>query len=214
MPCVHRFSEYLNLERLDFAPTTLIVGTFNPSWPNGNNARWFYGRTHDTSGNKNNNFWEVLPRLYQQETLINANPNDWKLFCKEKRIAITDLIWTINDAKEDCIEHNNILRKYSDNDIAIKFNHHITNDIVSLLRTHNTIKNIYLTRGIGVTFWRRLWRPVMQYANQNDIYEARLLTPSTYAFYQQGRYNRNNPENRTDELADFIFEAWKDVWHE
>lgn len=53
MPCNHKFQEDLNLERLDFKPTTLIVGTFNPEWPDGNQAQWFYGRTHDQNGNRN-----------------------------------------------------------------------------------------------------------------------------------------------------------------
>jgi len=47
MACNHKFIEYLNLENLDFEPTTLIVGTFNPEWPAGNQAEWFYGRTHN-----------------------------------------------------------------------------------------------------------------------------------------------------------------------
>ena len=41
MPCNHKFIEDLNLENLDFQPTTLIVGTFNPSWPENNQAQCF-----------------------------------------------------------------------------------------------------------------------------------------------------------------------------
>lgn len=29
MACTHKFHQYLNLNNLDFEPTTLIVGTFN-----------------------------------------------------------------------------------------------------------------------------------------------------------------------------------------
>jgi len=57
MACNHKFKKYLKLEKLDFIPETLIVGTFNPAWPAGNYAEWFYGRT------SNNYFWEVLPNL-------------------------------------------------------------------------------------------------------------------------------------------------------
>lgn len=39
MPCNHKFLEFLNLEKLDFTPTTLIVGTFNPEWPDTNQGK-------------------------------------------------------------------------------------------------------------------------------------------------------------------------------
>jgi hypothetical protein len=99
MACSHKFAEYLNLERIDFEPTTLIVGTFKPGWENiNNNAPWFYGRTHDLNGNQNNNFWDVLPRLYEEQSLINNDHNAWKDFCSRKKIAITDIIQKIEDA--------------------------------------------------------------------------------------------------------------------
>lgn len=41
MACRHKFIDYLNLDNLDFDPTTLIVGTFNPEWPDGNHAECF-----------------------------------------------------------------------------------------------------------------------------------------------------------------------------
>ena len=33
MACDHKFNFFLRLEKLDFKPETLIVGTFNPAWP-------------------------------------------------------------------------------------------------------------------------------------------------------------------------------------
>ena len=213
MACNHKFQNELNLEGLDYEPTTLIVGTFNPEWPEGNNARWFYGRTHDAHGNQNNNFWDVLPRLYEEPSMINSTVQEWKRFCRRHQIAITDLISCIDDADEDNGEHVAFLENFSDKNIATCFRQHTTVDIVQILTDHPTIENIYLTRGTGETFWRRLWRPIVQYADQNDKYECRLLTPSGYAFYQQGRYNRQNPENQVNELSDFILKAWQDVWH-
>jgi hypothetical protein len=214
MACLHKFHNELTLEGLNYQPNTLIVGTFNPIWPDGNNAQWFYGRTHDEYGNQNNNFWDVLPRLYNEDSLINAGPDEWKSFCHRKAIAITDLIYSIDDAIENNPTHRQILSTYSDKDIATKFEQHTFVDIELILRNHPTIQNVYLTRGIGETFWRRRWRTVIAYANQNNIYESRLLTPSGYAFYQQGRYNNRNPQNRIENLADFILMAWEEVWHE
>lgn len=212
MACVHKFESYLNLQRLDFEPATLIVGTFNPSWPADNTAEWFYGRTHDEHGNQNNNFWDVLPRLYGEESLINAGPSEWKAFCRRKQIAITDLIYSIDDADEGNPEHVALLRSFSDKAVATAFRQHTPLDVANLLEQKPSIQNIFLTRGTGETFWRKLWRPVIQFADANNKYEARLLTPSGYAFYQQGRHNRRNPDNRIDDLADFILAAWREVW--
>lgn len=214
MPCNHKFIEYLNLENLDFEPTTLIVGTFNPSWPANNQAEWFYGRTHDQHGNVNNNFWDVLPRLYREESLINATPTEWKAFCKKHKIAITDLITSIDDADENNPQHQNQLGGYADNVIANNFNEQVPNNIVKLLQNNPSIKNVYLSRGTGETFWRRLWRPVVQYSNQNNLHERKLLTPSGYAFYQHGRYNNQNPNNIIPLLNDFILMKWESEWHQ
>lgn len=66
MPCQHKFLNDLDLSyvrELGYTPTTLIVGTFNPAWPE-HPAPWFYGRTHDAHGNPSNRFWHVLPELY------------------------------------------------------------------------------------------------------------------------------------------------------
>jgi hypothetical protein len=79
MPCPHKFQKCLNLDKLDFAPETLIVGTFNPAWPEDNYAEWFYGRTG------NNYFWDVLAEssislimnLYEPRGLTHV---DWKTF--------------------------------------------------------------------------------------------------------------------------------------
>jgi len=61
MPCFHKFLNYLNLETLDFEPTTLIVGTFNPEWPIGNNAMWFLWKNRK----------QLLLGLFYQEYIIN-----------------------------------------------------------------------------------------------------------------------------------------------
>lgn len=213
MACPHKFQDYITLERLDFEPTTLIVGTFNPSWPAGNPAQWFYGRTHDGHGNQNNNFWDVLPRLYGEESLINSTHQDWKAFCRRHKIAITDLISCINDANEANPDHEDLLKSYSDKAIADKFEQQVYVNIAQLLQQHPTIQRVYLTRGTGETFWRRLWRPVKQYATENGKRERTLLTPSGFAFYQHRRYNNQNPNHQIPHLQDFIVMKWQQQWH-
>jgi hypothetical protein len=207
MPCNHKFQQHLNLERIDFKPNTLIVGTFNPAWPAWNEAQWFYGRTN------NNNFWDVLPRLYDEESLINAQPEDWRSFCHEKKIAITDLISCITDAQENDQDHAEMLGSYSDMAIANNFLEFDFTNIVSILENHPTIRNVYLTRGVGPTFWKRQWRPIKNYCEHNDLRATALLTPSGYAYYQQGRYNNQNPNTQLN-LQDFILMKWSANWHE
>ncbi|MCH7400070.1 hypothetical protein MM236_18895 [Belliella sp. DSM 107340] len=204
MACHHKFKEYLTLDKLDFEPNTLIVGTFNPDIE-GNAAEWFYGRAE-------NNFWDVLPRLYGAESMRHANPIEWKAFCSSNKIAITDLIQRIDDADLNNKTHLAKLKTYSDKSIATSFQDHSYVDLVKLLKNRPTIKHIYLTRGIGETFWRRAWRPVQNYARENNLLVQNLITPSGYAFYQQGRYNKLNSMNPLS-LEDFIYRDWRSKWH-
>jgi len=204
MACVHKFQKYLKLEKLDFKPTTLIVGTFNPEI-DGNKAEWFYGRY-------DNNFWDVLPRLYNEQSMRCNKPNEWKAFCMKHKIAITDLISCIEDANVDEPEHAALLKTYSDKTIAEKFKKHSTVSIEDLLKANPSIEHVYLTRGIGETFWKKLWKPVMQYAKQEKLHAQSLLTPSGYAFYQQGKYNKKNPLSPLS-IEDFILKEWKSKWH-
>lgn len=212
MPCNHKFIEYLNLENLDFKPTTLIVGTFNPEWPAGNQAEWFYGRTHNQHGQVNNNFWDVLPRLYGEESLINSTHLEWKTFCKKHKIALTDLITSIDDADEQNPIHQNRLGGYADNVIVNNFNEHTFTNIVGLLQNNPTIENVYLTRGTGETLWRTRWSFIRLFCVQNNKHIKTLMTPSRNAFRQQGKYNNLNPDEPLN-LADFILMRWRNEWH-
>ncbi len=206
MPCPHKFQQYLNLDNLDFEPTTLIVGTFNPSWPEENNAEWFYGRT-------GNYFWEVLPRIYGEQSLREHGPNEWKLFCRRNRIAITDLITCIQDADRQNNNHHNYLANFSDRNIAEKFNDHTVTDIVGVMQRNPTINNVYLTKGDSESFWKRLWDSVKAYCEENQKRHRTLLTPSGYAGFQMNRFNRQHPDNPATSTADLIFKRWQEVWH-
>ncbi len=215
MPCNHKFIEDLNLERLDFKPTTLIVGTFNPEWPEGNSAQWFYGRTHDIHGNQNNNFWDVLPRVYGEPTLINSAPIDCKRFCSRNYIALTDLITTINDADQGNQEHINWLGGYADNIIAEHFHDFVFTDIVDLLQNNPSINNVYITNGVNGAFWNALWNPVIQYCQDNNKRCTNLLTPSKNARFSMFAHNGNNPANQYTmaNLNEYILMRWQEQWH-
>ena len=206
MSCAHKFLGYLDLERLDFEPTTLVVGTFIPAWP-ADQAAWFYGRT------AHNYFWDVLPRLYGAESLIGASANEWKQFCHDRRVAITDLFKSIDDADPDSLEHRKKLASFSDNSIIHNFEDLNYVNIIQLLRLHPTIKNVYLTRGVTEAFWRHLWNPVTHYCNHNNIRERKLLTPSRDAAYHHEAYNSQNPGNQIPLLQDYLLMRWQQEWH-
>lgn len=212
MPCNHKFIEYLNLENLDFEPTTLIVGTFNPEWPAGNQAEWFYGRT------ARNYFWDVLPALCNEPGLRNTpliqRPSIWKEFCVRNSIAITDLIRTIEDADETIQEHQNLLGGYNDIVLANNFNDFTFTDIIGLLQKNPTIRNVYLTTQAHIPFFNAIWEEVEQYCNQNQNYHYnRLLTPSGGARFQMQGYQPANLVLNNN-LGNFIYENWLHEWHQ
>lgn len=207
MSCKHKFQSYLDLSRIEFEPTTLIVGTFNPAWPASNRAHWFYDRPG------NNCFWEVLPRLYGEGWLSGAGQSEWKQFCLRQQIALTDLISSIDDAEPANPEHNRILAGYADKAIAHHFDDFEFVDIVQILRDRPSIKNVYLTRGVTESFWRHVWNPVMQYCDRNGLHERRLLTPSIDAAYQHEAYNLEHPDDQLPTLEDYILMKWREEWH-
>lgn len=201
MPCSHKFADDLYLNRIDFEPTTLIVGTFNPAWDNiGNTAQWFYGRT------RNNYFWEILPLLYGETSLRQATPADWKAFCQRHQIALTDLIASIDDADINKTDHSSYLKSFRDDLITQHFSHFTWVDITSLLVQQPSIKQVYLTRSMNEPFWRQCWLPIKKHCQVQGIQTKTLLTPSGGARFQI-------PKGVKISLADFIFEQWQENWH-
>ena len=212
MSCNHKFARQLHLETLDFEPTTLIVGTFIPEWP-ANNVAWFYGPVLDSDGNRSNNFWDVLPKLYGEPGLVDATPTAWTQFCRDKQIAITGLISSIDDADQSNKEHVKVLTGFDDKAIAWHFEDFVFVNVVQLLRRHPSIRHVYLTRSITESFWRHLWNPVMQYCSVNHLDERRLLTPSGHSLYQHEAYNAENPGHPILLLEDYILMRWRQEWH-
>ncbi|GAA4459601.1 hypothetical protein GCM10023093_00850 [Nemorincola caseinilytica] len=208
MACRHKFHSYLHLERLEHEPTTLIVGTFDPEWPTGNTAEWFYGRTGDSY------FWNVLPRLYGGASLINASPAEWKRFCSEHGIALTDLIASIDDADPHHRHHPKMLGGFQDKAFVHNFDDFTYVDIVRILQRYPTIRNVYLTRGMTEAFWRHLWTPVMRYCNLNGMHERKLVNPSGSASFQHELYNSEHPDDeRIESIEDYILMRWREEWH-
>lgn len=215
MACFHKFYDDLQLERLDFIPTTLIVGTFNPAWPEGNPAEWFYGRVPNQPDkpNEGNHFWSILPQIYGQASMkYQGAAPAWKAFCRQHGIAITDLISQIKDADIHNPAHHKLLRSYSDRSIATKFKEFEPTPITDVLRGHPSIKSVYLTRGTDDLFWKSRWQPVQEYCDERRIHHRTLLTPCDYARIQYGRYIRKHPQTPKNREG-FIMAEWKKKWH-
>lgn len=206
MPCLHKFHQYLQLNSIDFEPETFIVGTFFPAWP-ASNCDWFYGRTNA------NYFWDILPRLYGETSLINATPAEWKQFCKRHKIALTDLITCIDDANENKPAHQKVLGGYADKALIYNFEDFVFTDVLQLLKQHSSVKNVYLTRGITETYWRHLWNPVAIHCNRNQLHERRLLSPTDEALFHHGMYNDQNTDALIPRVEDYVLMRWREEWH-
>ena len=207
MPCINKFQSELELKLTDYAPTTLIVGTFIPDVPASTTTEWFYGNP------ANSCFWDVLPRLCGETSLADATAADWKLFCRNKEIAITNIIDSIDDADPDNPGHVKVLSSFSDAAIAHHFDDFNFVSIVRILQNLPSISNVYLTRGVTEAFWRHIWNPVMQYCSRNNLRERKLLTPSDSAAYQHEAYNKQHPDAQVPRLEDYILMRWKQEWH-
>ncbi|SDD13570.1 hypothetical protein SAMN04488104_101617 [Algoriphagus faecimaris] len=207
MACEHKFYDYLHLKALYFEPKTLIIGTFNPEWPIDNHAEWFYGRTG------NNYFWDVLPRMFNTEGLRHAGPVEWKNFCHQQKVVITDLIASIEDADEHNPHHLEVIGEFMDAEFANVFNEFERTGIIGLLQQHPTISAVYFTRQEGVELFDVEINEVIAYCHQNDIYFSHLLTPSKNARFQMRGWEPQDP-NMARTLPNFIYEKWCDNWNQ
>ena len=207
MPCNHKFIEYLNIENVNFDPRFLIIGTFNPEWPKDNYAEWFYGRTI------NNYFWETLPRIFEEESLrINFNYNHWKNFCSRNRVALTDLITSINDAEELNPNHFEVISKFKDTEFANTFEDFEMTNVLRILENNPSIKKVFFTRNKGVNLFDNEISIINNYCVNNDIRFSYLMTPSKNARFQMRGYEPQNP-NLERNLSNFIYENWLENWN-
>ncbi|MDP4185990.1 MAG: hypothetical protein Q8862_12620 [Bacteroidota bacterium] len=207
MACSHRFSDWLYLPPglVHWEVNTLIVGTFNPEWDVNNYASWFYGRTD------NNYFWEVLPAIYHSPSLRKPyNTGEWISFCEKNGIALTDLIYSIDDADEQNESHRKIIggNHFSDSALIGNFKKITWTSIVEILRQRPSIHHVYLTRSAS-GIWARKWNVVEEYCKQQGITCNTLLTPSGNARFQYTK----EMKQLYPALGNFIEAMWKQKWH-
>jgi hypothetical protein len=175
MPCNHKFYVDLQLQYVNWEPTTLFIGTFNPEWQicGNNNAEWFYGRTN------RNEFWCVLPRVFGQDSLLNENNRlTWIDFCRKNNIAITDILSCI-DADITNPAHVDMVCNFSDDKIE---DFCVTvNNIPAILDNFQSIRQICITRQTLTPFWNACFQSTSQYIAlhpERGINLIRLRSPS------------------------------------
>lgn len=139
-------------------PIYLVVGTF-PTTNKKMSFNFFYP-------NSNNNFWKVMDKVFpnsntkmnlgvsakDDENTKEKNKVDRMNFCKENKIAITDII-------ESCL-------RLDDNSKDEQLLVHRYNPIINILKEHSTIERVILTaKSSGSSAHHHLY----QYLTMNNI---------------------------------------------
>lgn len=175
MPCKHKFLKDLSIDYATWEVKTLFIGTFNPEWNScGNNySNWFYGRTG------NNEFWCILPKIHENYSLINGNRWSWIDFCERNKIAITDILTSLDNAVEDNLTHQQVICGFKDDELSNFEN--TTTGIIQILMKHPTIKQICITRQDLPEFWQQAFKETFDWINdhpERNISVKFLRSPS------------------------------------
>lgn len=177
MPCFHKFYGHANhmngayglLPNWD--ANTLIIGTFNPedTWAPNNLANYFYGRL-------TNYFWSILPKFVCEQAIDQQDIPTQINFLQRNRIALTDLLISINDANNP--DHINWITNFRDNNLNL-FNdlQWNTQNILDYIIDKNIIA-VYFTRiGDQEPFGQQI-SIIEDFCDRNRIINFRLHTPS------------------------------------
>jgi hypothetical protein len=202
MTCKHNFYTDLDLGYAYYNPEILIVGTFNPAWPNANYSKWFYDRTDA------NYFWDVLPRMLEGKSLLTENPSEWKAFCKRNKIAITDLIKEVTTFNQKNERDKAILATYGDSELLKYQEHFKYNSIADLKTKYPSIKHILFTRKLDSN-WKDFW---MKYGINNYSEINEFYTPSRYASYATSKWRKENGYDKPISNPDFIIGKWNPIF--
>ena len=197
--CKHKFQDHLKLDYVNWDVKTLFIGTFNPGCceKEENSAEWFYGRTD------RNMFWNTLGYIYSNNPRLGdeRKPELWMSFCKENKIAVTDLIYEVNELDlSNGEDKNNLCSGFSDK----KLENYILQNKVTSSKVENLINNspklknvefVYLTRRGADNPWNSLWNPIQNICNKREIHISTLTTPGGFNYFQFNNDFPRTPEN-------------------
>lgn len=92
-----------------------------------------------------------------------------KYFVRKNKIAITDLIFSIEDADSRNPDHQAALMSYSDASISKYFSKIAFTDLVGILERHPSIKNVYLTTQAKIDLFNDKWRTIEKYGEKDGV---------------------------------------------
>jgi hypothetical protein len=186
MSCIHKFygHRFHQTDVFGLLPqweaNTLIIGTFNPSnlFHPTNDALYFYGRT-------SNYFWDILPLFAGETSIEKNNPDRQKIFLEKNKIALTDLLISIDDAEVNNSEHLSSIQTVQDREIE-RFRQFTWNtNQIQLFIDKNNIEAVYFTflsnqfkNCQDQNTFEFQTRIIENYCRTKGIFTSRLFTPS------------------------------------
>ena len=200
--CKHKFQNHLKLEYVNWDVKTLFIGTFNPGCceKEENSAEWFYGRTDK------NMFWNTLGYIYANNPKLGneGTPELWMSFCKENKIAVTDLIYEINELDlRNGEDKKNLCSGFSDKKLEnyILQKQITPNKVEDLINNSPKLENLkfaYLTRRGADNPWNSLWNPIINICKKGEIKISTLTTPGGFNYFQFNNEYPRTPKNLAD----------------
>jgi hypothetical protein len=179
MPCFHKFYGHVahmvgeNGLLPNWEADTLIIGTFNPEkdWVLNNPANYFYGRPR-------NYLWKSLPVFACNNPIHRQDVNEQISFLTNRRIALTDLLISINDADITIPDHIRRIRSFKDSDLNIFQEFHWnTTGIINYIQNKGISVVCFTKIGGDFPFGRQI-TAIENYCNLNNVINFRLHTPT------------------------------------
>lgn len=143
----------------------LVIGSFNPDVPQ-NKADFFYSRSR-------NYLWQLLPKCFNIDSLKQSSISEKLSFMKKHKIDFIDLISEIG------VVNNQKVNYY---DICIDSQVTKWNDIVSLIKKHQKINKVCLTRKTlnGIPNMKTKILRIEKFCIANKIKFRLLTTPARF----------------------------------
>lgn len=198
----------------------LVIGSFNPHNPNGNNADFYYGRC-------SNFLWKVIAELTQKDEQFYCNRLDRKIeTMKEHSFCFLDLILSIeissNSADEGLVDrflNQKIFSGYSDN-VLFTTDTTFENEKIQVIRNYNqqiedvlskgkfhrvihtlgntTINQNFITKPIEKNKkdlgFQGFWNKIIA-SSSTTAFISESYSPSAYAVKKLGKENYNQLTN-------------------
>jgi hypothetical protein len=186
MSCTHKFFGHDFHQRGEkgllpnWNAKTLIIGTFNPNnnFYEQNSASYFYGR-------KRNYFWDILPLFAGEPAIDKSNSLFQKCFLENKKIAITDLLISINDAELNNTEHIRRIKSVKDKEIEKFHSFNWNTEFIKNYIEINKVEAVYFTYLSNPSASNQLintfefqTRLIESYCQEIGVFTSRLFTPS------------------------------------